>query len=282
MARSGTSSAAILAVGLLLFATSADAEDIKVGVTAAVNPETVGQPPAAQARALLLGADLMFKERVVTTDTGQAQLLFLDQSSLTVAPKSEVIIDEFVYDPKESTGKLAANVTKGLMRYVGGAISKQSEVTSATPSAAVGIRGGVMMILVDRNGGTVATFLYGQHMKVTSNGVTETVTRPGFTITVDDPGQPPSPATLAQRDFIQGALQALEGHPGSTGGATEIPTDAGFAQTTLGSSCHSSIPPPPRARFLAGAARRCKPASSNCPPAPPILSQTLRRTSNAT
>ncbi len=236
MARTGIRGVAFAAAGLLLFsfATSTDADDIKVGVTAAVNPDTVGQPPAAEARTMLIGADVMFKERIATTDTGQAQLLFLDQSSLTVAPKSEVVIDEFVYDPKQNVGKLAANVTKGLMRYVGGAISKESEVQFTTPSATVGIRGGMVLILVNQLGGTVAAFLYGRHMNVTANGVTETVTRPGFTIAVGQPGQPPSPPTPTQSEFIQDALLALEGHPGSTGGAPEPPTDLGFAQTGLG------------------------------------------------
>ena len=236
MARTGIRVVAFAAAGLLLFAfaTSAEADDIKVGVTAAVNPDTVGQPPAAAARTMLIGADVMFKERIATADTGQAQLLFLDQSSLTVAPKSEVVVDEFVYDPKQNVGKLAASVTKGLMRYVGGAISKESEVQFATPSATVGIRGGMVLIQIDQVGGTVAAFLYGRHMEVTANGVTETVTRPGFTIAVGQPGQSPSPPTPTRSEFIQDALLALEGHPGSTGGAPEPPTDLGFAQSGLG------------------------------------------------
>src|SRR5215469_4678426 len=99
MARAGMKGVAFATAGWLLisFATSADADDVRVGVTAAVNLETVGQPPAAEARTMLIGADVMFKERIATTDTGQAQLLFLDVSSLTMAPKSEVVIDEFVY-----------------------------------------------------------------------------------------------------------------------------------------------------------------------------------------
>ena len=254
MARTGIRGVAFAAAGLLLFsfATSADADDIKVGVTAAVNPDTIGQPPAAEARTMLIGADVMFKERIATTDTGQAQLLFLDQSSLTVAPKSEVVIDEFVYDPKQNVGKLAANVTKGLMRYVGGAISKESEVTFTTPSATVGIRGGMVLIQVNLAGGTVAAFLYGRHMNVTANGVTETVTRPGFTIAVGQPGQSPSPPTPTQSEFIQDALLALEGHPGSTGGAPEPPTDLGFAQTGLGQQLEHIDPLTIQAALSAG------------------------------
>jgi hypothetical protein len=230
----------------VLLALAARAEDIKVGVTTAVNPEAVGRPPAAAAHTLFIGGEVLFKERIATTESGQAQLVFLDQSSLTVAPNSEVTIDEFVYDPKQTAGKLAANVTKGLVRYVGGAISKQSEVQFTTPSAVIGIRGGVVLILVNQKAGTIAAFLYGRHMHVTANGVTEAVTRPGFTVTVDQPGQPPSSPAHVQREFIQEALQALEGRPGSAGGATELPTDARVAQTGLAKSLEAispSVPP---------------------------------------
>ena len=271
MARIETRSAAILVVALPLFlsATMAAAEDARVGVTAAVNPDTVGQPPAAAPRALLIGADVMFKERIATTDTGQAQLLFLDQSSLAVAPSSEVVIDEFVYDPRQNAGKQAATVSKGLMRYVGGTISKRSEVTFTTPSATIGIRGGVAVIQVAPNGGTTAAFVYGQHMGVTANGVTETVIRPGFTVTVGQPGQPPSPPTPTPKTFIQSALVALEGRADSTGGATQPPTDQGFAQSGLGSQLQS----------LDRLAVQSKISSSRAAPQPVIVVQLPNATS---
>src|ERR1700688_4266658 len=121
----------------------AAADKASVGITSAVNPDTVGQPPNQPERTLLVGHDIMRNERITTKNTGQAQILFADQSSLTVAPNSELVIDEFVYDPKKQTGSMVANVTTGLLRYVGGKVSHEKDVTFQTPSAAITVRGGV-------------------------------------------------------------------------------------------------------------------------------------------
>ena len=105
--------------GLAGVATLASAEPPPIGITSAVNPDTVGQPPNQPERTLLVGHDVMRNERITTKNTGQAQILFADQSSLTVAPNSELVIDEFIYDPKQHTGNMVANVTTGAVALRG-------------------------------------------------------------------------------------------------------------------------------------------------------------------
>ena len=46
---------------------------------------------------LKVDAHVVHKERIRTTPTGSVQLLFLDRSTLTIAPNSEIVIDDFVY-----------------------------------------------------------------------------------------------------------------------------------------------------------------------------------------
>jgi hypothetical protein len=120
----------------------------KVGVTAAVNPAATGRPPNSKERVLYVGVDMQANERVRTSKTGRVQLLFGDGSAMTIGPNSDLVIDAFVYDPKrpEKIGKLAFSVAKGVFRFVGGRISKRSTVTIKTPSATLGIRGGVAII----------------------------------------------------------------------------------------------------------------------------------------
>ncbi|MFI5338195.1 MAG: hypothetical protein ACHQ5A_15510, partial [Opitutales bacterium] len=142
MDRTSIGALVIAAVGASL-ALPALADEMRVGVAAAVNPAATGQPQSGVSQTLVVGNEVLYKERIATAGVGQVQLLFVDQSSLTVAPESEVVIDEFVYDPARGAGKLAASVSKGLLRYVGGRISKQTDVTFATPSGVVGIRGGM-------------------------------------------------------------------------------------------------------------------------------------------
>ena len=97
-------------------------------------------------RELLIGHEAMHNERVATIDKGEVQLLLADQSSLSIAPGSDVVINEFVYDPKTQTGKLTVTVTTGLLRYVGGASSGKRDVVFYTPNAVVWLQSGIVLI----------------------------------------------------------------------------------------------------------------------------------------
>ena len=71
----------------------------RVGVDSAVNPNAMGIPPGALPRRLVLGQDVVFNERITTEATGQTQVLFVDESTLSVGPNANMVIDQFVYDP---------------------------------------------------------------------------------------------------------------------------------------------------------------------------------------
>jgi hypothetical protein len=88
------------------------------------------------------GGHVVHKERIKTTPTGSVQLLFLDRSTLTIAPNSEIVIDDFVYNPGNGNGHMAVSVAKGAMRFVGGQLSHAGEATVNAGNASIGIRGG--------------------------------------------------------------------------------------------------------------------------------------------
>ena len=92
----------------------------EVGTAAAVNPDSQSTPPGGSTTTLKVGARVVHKERIKTTPTGSVQLLFLDRSTLSIAPNSEVVIDEFVYNPGEGSGRMVTSLTKGALRFVGG------------------------------------------------------------------------------------------------------------------------------------------------------------------
>ena len=149
---------------------------------------------------------------------------------MTIGPNSEVVLDEFVYDPNTKTGTLALTATKGLFRLVGGRISKTNPVTLKTPTETIGIRGGIAMVDAgDGGGATTSTFLFGDQMDVTSGGVTKSATRPGFTITVTDANVPPSDPVPATSDQLSGALSSLEGSSEPAGDSEDTPTDDSVA-----------------------------------------------------
>jgi len=136
----------VAAAALLLYGASFGLAQEKVGVSSAVNQDATGTPPGGAARKLVIGQEVVFNEHIATAAAGQTQLLFLDESSMSIGPSSDITIDQFVYDPKSGSGKLAMSATKGLLRFVGGKLSKQDEaVTLRTNSATLAVRGGAFI-----------------------------------------------------------------------------------------------------------------------------------------
>jgi hypothetical protein len=214
----------------------------RVGVNSAVNPEATGAMPGAPARRLVIGQDVIFNEHITTAAAGQSQLLFLDESSMTVGPNSDLTIDQFVFDPKSGTGKLAMSATRGLLRYVGGKLSKQDEaVTLRSATATLAVRGGAFIVQIEPDGKTDAGFLYGKGLTVCGSGGTggcQTVTRPGWWSIVPPGGVPSRPQPMPP-GLLALYTQLLDGRTGGRGGAAVIPTDttvvdSGISQTISG------------------------------------------------
>ncbi len=224
--RFNSSITALLAVSVIL-APAAWAEPTEVGTTAAVNTDTKGTPPRMAARDLFIGTSVFFEERIETSKSGQAQLLFLDESALTIASNSDIVLDKFIYDPKTSKGELALSIGAGLFRFVGGRISKTSVVRIKTPTATIGVRGGIAIIKVEPGtDATRAIFMFGKEMTVNNkSGVTRKVTRPGFGIDVASRDDPPSSPFKVSGDEIAGYLNKLEGDIKKDAGAAQRPTD---------------------------------------------------------
>jgi len=124
----------------------------KVGIASVVEGEPIGKSQAGTERTLRVGVDMEADEKVTTKENDRAHLVFLDGTSLTVGPNSSLVIDKYVYDPEKKTGEMALTVSKGTLRFVGGVISKKSEVKVTTPSASMGIRGGIFTLAVAANG----------------------------------------------------------------------------------------------------------------------------------
>src|SRR4051794_26986525 len=112
----------IAAVAALVWfaATVTGSAQQRVGINSAVNPDATGTPPGATARRLVIGQEVVFNERITTTTGGQTQLLFLDESSMTIGPNSDLTIDEFVYNPNNGAGRMALSSARGVLRFVGG------------------------------------------------------------------------------------------------------------------------------------------------------------------
>ncbi|HEY6979624.1 FecR family protein [Reyranella sp.] len=207
------------------------AANARVGVTSATDGDPLGKPPAEAERVLRIGIDVQANELITTGAADRAHLVFLDGTSLTVGPDARVVIDKFVFDPATKTGDLAVTASKGVLRLVGGKISKKEPIVVTTPSSTIGVRGGITLIDVDA-AKTTATFVFGKDMTVTGQGVTRTATRPGSQV-IANFGTVPLPPVLVPQGALAGQMGQLEGNrsagnaggSGATGGASKVIVD---------------------------------------------------------
>src|SRR5471030_289359 len=175
----------------------------RVGVTSATDGDPLGKPPQEAERILRIGIDVQASEVIRTGANDRAHLVFLDGTALTVGPNAQLTIDKFVYDPDTKIGEIAINASKGVLRLVGGRISKTNPITVVTPSSTVGIRGGICVLNIQQNN-TTSTFLFGHHMSVTGHGgQTQNVTRPGSQVSTAN-GAAPSMPTLVSQGALSG------------------------------------------------------------------------------
>jgi len=91
----------------------------------------------------------------IKTQAGKVGIKFQDNTQVQVNENSKLVIDEFVYDPKnKDTGKLALNMASGTVRYASGAIAHNnpSKVAINTPTATIAVRGTDFSATVDELG----------------------------------------------------------------------------------------------------------------------------------
>ena len=240
--RAGALSVPLLAQGMM--AGSPALAQQRVGVNSAVNPDATGLPPGGAPRRLVLGGEVVLNERIATGSAGQTQILFVDGSSMTIGPNAFMLIDRFRFDPQSGGGSLVTSLARGLFRFVGGQLSKQDNaVTMRTPSATIAIRGGVILVDQTPAGQLTVYFEYGKGVTVTGlNGVSQTIIRPGFEVTVAGPGASPSAPSPAAPGATAALLAALDGRPGGNGGAPQIPTDAIVANSGIAATISSTGP----------------------------------------
>src|SRR5271155_4170297 len=217
--------------------------DQRIGVDSAVNPSATGIPPGALPRRLVLGQDVVFNERITTEDQGQTQILFVDESTLSVGPNANMVIDQFVYDPNAGAGQLVASLGRGGFRFVGGKLSKQDNaVTMRPPTATIGIRGGVMLIDQAANGRLDVIFVYGKGVTITGlNGVSQTIYRPGFAVSVSGPGASPSDPGPAPPGANAALLAQLDGRTGGSGGAPIVPTEVTVTNSGVANAISANV-----------------------------------------
>ena len=97
----------------------------------------------------------------VQTSNGRLGITFLDDSQVRLTEHSELIIDEFIYDPDPSKSKMALQFASGTARFITGKLATidKENISIQTPSATIAIRGTDFTVTVDELGRSLVILL---------------------------------------------------------------------------------------------------------------------------
>ena len=108
--------------GLLIFSFSAQTQEKKmIGVIGAVSGKI-----SNNSKVLKTGDKIYLGDTILSDQNSAAQILLLDQSTFTIGSDSAVVMDTFIYDPKNNDGKIVAKVKKGSLKVISGLVSKKN------------------------------------------------------------------------------------------------------------------------------------------------------------
>jgi len=126
--------------------------------------EQVNAPPSIQRDKQTIsgakGTGVEMNDAIRTT-RGKVGITFADDTKVEVNENSRLVIDDFVYDPKAKSGKLAMKVALGTVRYASGQIAHNNNqnVNINTPTATVAVRGTDFTATVDEVGASTVILL---------------------------------------------------------------------------------------------------------------------------
>ncbi len=98
-----------------------------------------------------IGLEIYESDTIRTGPDGSIGIVFNDDTLLSLGPGSVLIIDEFVFAPKQGKFSIVIRMLKGTAAYLSGLISRfaPESVYFRTPTASIGIRGTKFIVKVE-------------------------------------------------------------------------------------------------------------------------------------
>ena len=148
----------VLIIIFLTFANVANASNNSfVGVIGAA----IGNIKNQKNESLSNGSKIFFGDTIISKSKSNAQILFLDQTVLTLGEETELTIDEFVYDPNSQDGSFVSTVKIGTVKFITGQISKKNpdNLEVKVPAGTLGARGTEFVVLSESNNESTVVLL---------------------------------------------------------------------------------------------------------------------------
>jgi len=125
-----------------------------------------------------LNLGIQSNDEAVTTN-GRMAITFLDDSTVKLTEHSELLIDEYIYDPDPSKSKMALTFSLGTARFITGNLNRidKQNIKLKTPTANIAIRGTDFTTTIDEIGRTLVILLPDKYG--ISSGEIEVITATG-------------------------------------------------------------------------------------------------------
>lgn len=216
-----TASFPIIVLLLLLCLTaplsSAYAEITGVATVVALRGTAIAQGKGGATRNLSLKSQI-FQEDVLKTDkTGQLQIMFTDNSIISLGRNSEMKIAEYRWQPEQKDGTLKTQAKEGTFRVMGGALAKDApqNFKTETPTATIGIRGSMYAFKSTADSLSVV-FQGGKGIEIFNDLGKVTITTPGFGTHVVLNAAPAKPSKFTEQQ-LNNLNKDLNGKNGDNG-----------------------------------------------------------------
>ena len=107
-----------------------------------------------------VGEDIFFKDSIETAQ-GRMNIKFVDETNLKLTEHTEVVIDEYYFDPDPSKSKMAMSFVSGTARFTTGKLGlvPVENIVITTPTATIGVRGTSFTTSVDELGRSLVILL---------------------------------------------------------------------------------------------------------------------------
>ncbi|MGD0293873.1 MAG: FecR family protein [Terracidiphilus sp.] len=114
----------------------------RIGTAAAIHGE-VYRVVGNRQEPITSGMTVSLYDNIITGPNGHMQIQLLDETVFTIGPESDMVLDEFVYDPNTSAGVVTARITKGIFRFVTGKVARKdpAHMKVNLPVGTIGVRG---------------------------------------------------------------------------------------------------------------------------------------------
>jgi len=190
---------------LLSFVQPLSAEEHPIGMVVALRGNVIAVSTDGVKRALAVKSSLYRADTIKTGRRGRLQMMFDDNTLVSLGPNSDMQIEAYQWDSDKKTGEMKTRVNEGVFRIMGGAITQSApqNFNTETPAGTIGIRGSMYAGKV-RGSSLRLLFLGGKGVYVSNDAGTVNIDRPGFATFVAGPNTAPTkPARPSNEDMAQ-------------------------------------------------------------------------------